>query len=325
MLQQQILCSAVCSPQCQNGGHCLSHNVCQCPPNFRGPSCQYDVEVCSPKRLQFNGAYNCSGDNDHIGCVLSCPNGVEFDFPPHSKYICTYERGYFEPTPTPRCQFSKTFHAFFIAASIVVFLLAEDMEIIDLGGTSKTFYSAQDQSMMSGQSSRKKKVKQYIQHEAEEEDEDESYEKIITQTKIKIKKGKKSKGKGKGKAYYEEEEEMEDEYENMEIPGIYSLYLSNDVNFKIRTPKPAICMTWNGNKVKTFDGLMYDSNLYCSHILVQDYVDGSFSVILRSCPFDADALLCSNALEIFLQDLRYTFDIDGRVFLNALSNRYANI
>lgn len=180
-----------------------------------------------------------------------------------------------------------------------------------MGGTSKTFYSAQDQSMMSGHSSRKKKVKQFIEHEAEEEDEDESYEKIITQTKIKIKKGKKSKGKGKGKAYYEEEEESEDEYENMEIPGIYSLYLSNDVNFKIRTPKPAICMTWNGNKVKTFDGLMYDSNLYCSHILVQDYVDGSFSVILRSCPFNAE-ISCSNALEIFLQDLRYTFDIDGR-------------
>lgn len=188
------------------------------------------------------------------------------------------------------------------------------MEIIDLGGTSKTFYSAQDQSMMSGRSSRKKKVKKIIQHEAEDEDEDESYEKIITQTKIKIKKGKK--GKGKGKAYYEEEEESEDEYEDMEIPGIYSLYLSNDVNFKIRTPKPAICMTWNGNKVKTFDGLMYDSNLYCSHILVQDFVDGSFSVILRSCPFDAETL-CSNALEVFLQDLRYTFDIDGRFLLSS--------
>lgn len=189
------------------------------------------------------------------------------------------------------------------------------MEIIDLGGSSNTFYSAQDQSMMSGRSSRKKKVKKIIQHEAEEgeeDEEDESYEKIITQTKIKIKKGKKGKGKGKGKGYYEEEveEEYEDEFENMEIPGIYSLYLSNDVNFKIRTPKPAICMTWNGNKVKTFDGLMYDSNLYCSHILVQDYVDGSFSVILRSCPFDAGTM-CSNALEVFLQDLRYTFDIEG--------------
>lgn len=189
------------------------------------------------------------------------------------------------------------------------------MEIIDLGGSSKTFYSAQDQSMMSGSSSRKKKVKKIVHHEADEEEEDEgeSYEKIITETKIKIKSKKsKGKGKGKGKAYYEEEEEYEDEEENMEIPGIYSLYLSNDVNFKIRTPKPAICMTWNGNKIKTFDGLMYDSNLYCSHTLVQDFVDGSFSVILRSCPFDAE-IVCSNGLEIFVQDLRYTFDNNGRL------------
>ncbi|KAG4071830.1 hypothetical protein HA402_005991 [Bradysia odoriphaga] len=264
-------CQAVCTPPCENGGHCLSHNTCQCSPLFRGPSCQYSVEVCSPKRLQFNGAYNCSGDNNHIACVLSCPQGVEFEYPPQSKYICMYEKGHFEPSTVPKCKFY--------------------------------------QSMMSGHSSKRKKVKKIIRHEAEEEeeDEDESYEKIITQTKIKIKKGKKGKGKGKGKAYYEEEEEYEDEFENMEIPGIYSLYLTNDVNYKIRTPKPAICMTWNGNKVKTFDGLMYDSNLYCSHILVQDYVDGSFSVILRSCPFEAE-ISCSNALEIFLQDLRYTFD-----------------
>lgn len=127
-------------------------------------------------------------------------------------------------------------------------ILADDMEIINLGDSSRTFYKAQDQSMMSGHSSKKKKIKQYIEREDEEEDEDESYEKIITKTKIKIKKGKKSKGRGKGKAYYEEDEESEDDYENMEIPGIYSLYLSNDVNFKIRTPKPAICMCICMNK-----------------------------------------------------------------------------
>lgn len=308
----------MCTPPCENGGHCLSYNTCQCSPLFRGPSCQYSVEVCSPKRLDFNGAYNCSGDNNHIACVLSCPQGVEFEYPPHSKYICMYEKGYFEPSTIPKCKFSKEIEhgilSRFCCFNDRCILTAEDMEIIDLGGTSKTFYSAQDQSMMAGHSSKRKKKKKIVMHEAEEEEEEEgeSYEKIITQTKIKIKKKGKSKGKGKG--YYEEEyEEYEDEFENMEIPGIYSLYLSSDVNYKIRTPKPAICMTWNGNKVKTFDGLMYDSNLYCSHILVQDYVDGSFSVILRSCPFEAD-ISCSNALEVFLQDLRYTFDNEGRFF-----------
>lgn len=34
-------CQATCTPSCLNGGNCLSFNVCQCPPTFRGPQCQY--------------------------------------------------------------------------------------------------------------------------------------------------------------------------------------------------------------------------------------------------------------------------------------------
>lgn len=34
-------CQATCNPPCQNGGNCLSFNVCQCPQDFRGPQCQY--------------------------------------------------------------------------------------------------------------------------------------------------------------------------------------------------------------------------------------------------------------------------------------------
>lgn len=100
---------AVCSPQCEHGGHCLSYNVCQCPPTHRGPQCQYNVESCSPKRLKFNGPYNCSGDNNEIRCVLSCPKGVEFDVPPSPQYTCLYEQGFFVPTNIPSCQFSKYF------------------------------------------------------------------------------------------------------------------------------------------------------------------------------------------------------------------------
>lgn len=112
---KNLLFLAVCTPSCENGGHCLSHNVCQCPPTFRGPSCQYSVDVCTPKRMQFNGAYNCSGDNNHIACALSCPQGVEFEFPPQSKYICLYEKGYFEPTTIPKCLFSKDSRFHFIS------------------------------------------------------------------------------------------------------------------------------------------------------------------------------------------------------------------
>lgn len=192
------------------------------------------------------------------------------------------------------------------------------MEIIPLGGTSKTFYQSMNNSsvMKSGSVKKtKKKKKVYYQTggQDEEGEEDESWEKIITKTKIKIKKGKK-KSKPKKMGYYETEEE-EEEYEDMEdvqMPGVYSMYMTNDLDVTYRTPKPAICMTWNGNKVKTFDGLTYTSSMYCSHTLVQDYLDGSFSIILRTCPYGSNDSECSYALEIFLQSLRYTFDIFGK-------------
>lgn len=98
---------AICNPQCQNGGNCLSYNVCQCPQNYRGPQCQYSIESCSPKRLQFNGAYNCSANNDEIQCALSCPHGVTFEFPPANFYVCGYALGVFQPSPVPKCQFRK--------------------------------------------------------------------------------------------------------------------------------------------------------------------------------------------------------------------------
>lgn len=99
---------AICTPSCQNGGICLSYNVCQCPQNYRGPQCQYDVESCTPKLLQFNGAYNCTGDNDQIKCVLSCPQSVSFEYPPAAQYICRYEKGQYEPSITPKCNYCKS-------------------------------------------------------------------------------------------------------------------------------------------------------------------------------------------------------------------------
>ncbi|KAG8236358.1 hypothetical protein J437_LFUL016578 [Ladona fulva] len=34
-------CEVICKPPCQNGGICLSFNMCQCPQDFRGQQCQY--------------------------------------------------------------------------------------------------------------------------------------------------------------------------------------------------------------------------------------------------------------------------------------------
>lgn len=98
---------AICSPPCQNSGVCLSYNVCQCPQDYRGKQCQYNVEVCSPKKMNFNGAYNCSGDNEALQCTLSCPSGVEVVGQFASVYTCSYENGFFEPTQIPECKYSE--------------------------------------------------------------------------------------------------------------------------------------------------------------------------------------------------------------------------
>lgn len=95
-----------------------------------------------------------------------------------------------------------------------------------------------------------------------------------------------------------------------ESPGVYQLYMSGDVQMQIRTPKPSICMLWNGNKIKTFDGVTYSHELFCSHVLVQHYKEGSFNVILRSCPYDS-VQPCPHALEIFLQNEQFTFENDN--------------
>lgn len=57
--------------------------------------------------MKFNGAYNCSGDNDVFKCKLSCPQGIEFDSTPAAEYVCLYEKGYFTPSPIPMCKYGN--------------------------------------------------------------------------------------------------------------------------------------------------------------------------------------------------------------------------
>lgn len=186
------------------------------------------------------------------------------------------------------------------------------MEVISLGGSSHSFVEQSGQSSQSKSSSRKSKLK-YVQDE-EDDEEDDGYEKIsITKTKTIIRKKKKVR---KGGGHYELENGDEEYEESDSEAGTYSMYENSAVAVRHRVPKPAVCMTWNGNKVKTFDGLTYTSNLYCSHILVQDAVAGTFSVVLRLCPYGTDSLNGScetQALIVFLQSVRYTFTVSGKL------------
>lgn len=89
--------------------------------------------------------------------------------------------------------------------------------------------------------------------------------------------------------------------------------MTQDLEVTFKTPKPSVCMTWNGNKIKTFDGVTYTHQLVCSHTLIQDIVDGTFNVILRACPYGA-IQPCPHALELFVQSEQFTFEnVAGRV------------
>lgn len=102
-----LILKATCDPQCQNGGKCISYNVCQCSKEFRGKYCQWNIERCSPKKLLFNGSYKCSGNADSLSCSLSCPNGIEFEFKPAEVYTCRYDIGEFSPRQVPKCIFGE--------------------------------------------------------------------------------------------------------------------------------------------------------------------------------------------------------------------------
>lgn len=206
----------------------------------------------------------------------------------------------------------------------MIYLAAEgaQIELIQGGGASQTFYKTFNHSYSSGSSGSKiKKIKKKIKKKEyvfDDSNDEDGYEKVITKTEIKIVKKKKTGGKGRYRVEGEDEYEYEEEEEggggdNMEyqvFSGAYSLYLSGDASITHRTPKSATCMTWNGNKFKTFDGLLYNQMLYCSHTLVQDIIDGTFSVVLKACSAEATTQVpCPFGLDVFLQNVKYSFDI----------------
>lgn len=193
---------------------------------------------------------------------------------------------------------------------------AADMQVIQ-GPESIHSYSLVNQtSLHSGNATARRRVKKvrktgYKANEVEEEgDDDDSYEEIITKTKIvvhKKRKSKKAKGKYSGAAEeeYDEYEDGDSEFANeLQAIGVESLYLSSDLTVTHRVPKPATCTTWNGNKMKTFDGLVFNANMRCSHTLVKDRADGTFGIVLRACA-NSQAEPCFHSIEIMMSNTKY--------------------
>lgn len=202
------------------------------------------------------------------------------------------------------------------------------MEVVAGGGISNSEFSMKhiEENLSGGKSFEKKirrKNKKKLTKELSEDydEEGESFEKVITKTKITIKKGRKKKKGGKGKGEegdeYEDYEEEGGEYKRNRQVGVYSLYISGNVTVKHRIPKPAVCHTWNGNKVKTFDGLIYKRNLYCAHVLVTDRKDGTFTINLRSCPRGAKQP-CPHAIDITMLGTKYAFENLGKEIENNM-------
>jgi len=63
-------------------------------------------------------------------CTLKCPAGVEFEFPPVKNYVCTYDKGIFEPQPIPQCKVN------------------DNIKIISFGTSYKTYIRESDQSWL---------------------------------------------------------------------------------------------------------------------------------------------------------------------------------
>ncbi|XP_059485414.1 neurogenic locus notch homolog protein 2-like [Neocloeon triangulifer] len=104
-------CDVTCNPPCRNGGRCLSNNRCQCQKEFRGLQCQYSIDRCSLRNLQFNGSRMCNGTSEYLTCSLYCPSEMSFTFAPADRYTCYYETGFFSPSNVPQCQFGQRYIA----------------------------------------------------------------------------------------------------------------------------------------------------------------------------------------------------------------------
>jgi hypothetical protein len=171
-----------------NGGKCLSLNTCQCAEEFRGPQCQYSVQNCNPKKINFNGGYKCQGSGDELACTIFCPDGVRFEFPPEKSYVCNYAVGKFLPERIPKCVFGA------------------NQKVIPQSQSSKTTYQQANQTIA------KKGGKHYYQTEAAEDE--EGSEEVITEIKTTVIRKKSNK---KSYGYYLED----DEGEEQQISGVY--------------------------------------------------------------------------------------------------------
>ncbi|XP_063862977.1 neurogenic locus notch homolog protein 1-like isoform X1 [Scylla paramamosain] len=76
MVLFQLGCLPLCNPPCLNGGTCVSHNLCMCPPNEHGTGCHLHTCFCPLPHI-LNANYLYGGD---VMAILRCKPGFRFSF-----------------------------------------------------------------------------------------------------------------------------------------------------------------------------------------------------------------------------------------------------
>ncbi|KAH8270632.1 hypothetical protein KR018_012544 [Drosophila ironensis] len=268
-------CSPTCAPACQNGGQCISFNVCQCSKMFRGAHCQYDINRCNVTNTNFNGNYKCAYEVEEARCTFNCPQvpGLKVQGRLDVEYKCSYQSGQYRPAPLPKCLFPPGYK------------IRSSTSTQKFSQQAGTVYN----SGFSGEMAYEIRTER---------------EKLLALL-----------------AKYRDLERRSEWWSSEEAlvtPGRYSLYQSNEVDVSIdKTPRPALCTTWGGINIKTFDGLIFKAPLSCSHTLLTDKVSGTFDIILKACAYGS-GYGCAHTLKILWQSVLYTFEnLNGTVQLST--------
>lgn len=87
------------------------------------------------------------------------------------------------------------------------------------------------------------------------------------------------------------------------------------VTVEQKLPQPGICFAWGGTHYKTFDGKVFSFDSKCSHVLLRDSIDNTFSIVVQNSPSCYEnGTNCHKILKIYLDDKKYILYQSGLTF-----------